>query len=166
MKIELEIDGRLRKLDLHPQDNGSYTVELDGRSFAVDAHLLRPGILSLLIEGRAFRCVLEHGPAEPAIHLETTRIIYRIEDPRSLKSRRAHLGAADGPRPIKAPMPGRVVRLLAAAGDQVEANQGILVIEAMKMQNELKAPKAGRVSGLRVAPGDTVSAGDVLAVIE
>jgi biotin carboxyl carrier protein len=63
-------------------------------------------------------------------------------------------------------MPGRVVRLLAAQGDEVKAHQGVVVIEAMKMQNELKSPKDGRIAELRVAPGDTVAAGDVLAVIE
>ena len=63
-------------------------------------------------------------------------------------------------------MPGRVVRVLAKVGDLVEAHQGIVVIEAMKMQNELKSPKAGKVVQLRAEPGDTVVAGDVLAVIE
>jgi biotin carboxyl carrier protein len=63
-------------------------------------------------------------------------------------------------------MPGRVVRVLAQKGDTVEANQGVIVIEAMKMQNELKSPRPGKVAEVRVAPGDTVSAGDVLAVIE
>jgi biotin carboxyl carrier protein len=63
-------------------------------------------------------------------------------------------------------MPGRVVRVLAQAGDKVEANQGIVVIEAMKMQNELKSPKAGVVVEVRVSAGDTVAAGQVLAVIE
>ncbi|HTZ88891.1 MAG TPA: acetyl-CoA carboxylase biotin carboxyl carrier protein subunit, partial [Alloacidobacterium sp.] len=71
-----------------------------------------------------------------------------------------------GPKPIKASMPGRVVRVLAQQGEDVGAHQGIVVIEAMKMQNEMKSPKAGRVAELRVTVGDTVSAGDVLAVIE
>jgi biotin carboxyl carrier protein len=63
-------------------------------------------------------------------------------------------------------MPGRVVRLLVEKGAAVAAHQGVLVLEAMKMQNEIKAPKEGRVADLRVAAGDTVSAGDVLAIIE
>jgi biotin carboxyl carrier protein len=63
-------------------------------------------------------------------------------------------------------MPGRIVRLLVEKGDTVVAHQGILVIEAMKMQNEIKSPKEGRVADLRVAPGDTVAAGDTLAIIE
>ncbi|HSB13592.1 MAG TPA: acetyl-CoA carboxylase biotin carboxyl carrier protein subunit, partial [Bryobacteraceae bacterium] len=65
-----------------------------------------------------------------------------------------------------APMPGKVVRVLAAEGDLVEAGQGLLVVEAMKMQNEVKAPKAGRVAALAAREGGTVAAGDVLAVIE
>jgi biotin carboxyl carrier protein len=63
-------------------------------------------------------------------------------------------------------MPGRVVRLLVAAGDEVEEGQGVVVIEAMKMQNELKSPKAGRVARVGVVVGDTVGSGDVLVVVE
>jgi biotin carboxyl carrier protein len=63
-------------------------------------------------------------------------------------------------------MPGRVVRVLVERGAEVEAHQGIVVIEAMKMQNELKSPKSGKVAEMRVIPGDTVIAGDVLAVID
>ena len=65
-----------------------------------------------------------------------------------------------------APMPGKVVRLLCAAGDQVTAGQGVAVVEAMKMQNEVQSPKAGQVLELRVREGQTVNAGEVLAVIE
>jgi biotin carboxyl carrier protein len=63
-------------------------------------------------------------------------------------------------------MPGKVVRVLVALGDQVEAGQGIVVVEAMKMQNEMKAAKAGRVMTLAAAPGATVNAGEILAAIE
>jgi biotin carboxyl carrier protein len=102
---------------------------------------------------------------EPALHLGAKRIPYRVDDPRSLRSRRRH-GQSDGPVTLRASMPGRIVRLLVAKGDTVAAHQGILVIEAMKMQNEIKSPKEGRVADLRVAPGDTVAAGDTLATIE
>jgi biotin carboxyl carrier protein len=63
-------------------------------------------------------------------------------------------------------MPGKVVRVLAAVGDSVEAGQGILVVEAMKMQNELKAPRAGRVVSVSAKEGDTVAAGEVMAEVE
>ncbi len=89
-----------------------------------------------------------------------------MDDPRSLQGRRGAGAGAEGPRPVKAPMPGRVVRLLVGVGDEVEEGQGVVVIEAMKMQNELKSPKAGRVVRVGVAVGDTVGSGDVLVVVE
>jgi biotin carboxyl carrier protein len=172
MKLNLEIQDRQRVIEIEGGNNpGHYIATLDGRPFEVEARLLRPGVLSLLIAGRSHRVVREDdAPAangnDTAILLDGIRFPYRIEDPRSLKARRAHSGAADGPRLIKASMPGRVVRVVATRGEPVEANQGVVVIEAMKMQNELKSPKAGRVVEIRVAAGDTVIAGDVLAVIE
>ncbi len=166
MKLQIEIAGRLREVELAKDvDSGRYRASVDGKIFAVEAHLLRPGVLSLLIENRAYRVVLEDHPEEPAIHLAGQRVMYRVDDPRSLKGRRAHAKGSDGPKAIKASMPGRVVRVLAARGDAVEANQGVVVVEAMKMQNELKSPKAGVVAEVRVAAGDTVAAGDVLVVI-
>jgi biotin carboxyl carrier protein len=167
MKLQLEIAGRMRTVELEPGDAiHQYRATLDGQPFEFEARLLRPGVLSLLIEGRAYRIVLEDDPDEPAVYIAGQRHPYRIEDPRSLKARRSHAQGHDGPKPIKASMPGRVVRLLAQPGDTVEANQGVVVIEAMKMQNELKSPKAGKVAEFRVAQGDTVTAGEVLAVID
>lgn len=163
MKLEIEIAGRVRVVDFTP---GETTVALDGSSIPVEARLLRPGVLSLLVDGRAWRVVLEESASEPAVLVAGERIPYSVNDPRSLKARRAHAARTDGPRPIKASMPGRVVRVLAKPGDAIEAHEGIVVIEAMKMQNELKSPKDGKVAEIRVKPGDTVAAGDVLAVIE
>jgi|SRR5579875_3764865 len=163
MNLLVEIDGKTRSVRY---GTGEPAVTVDGEDLQAHAHLLRPGVLSLIIDGRAWRVILEEGTEESAVHLAGQRIAFRIEDPRSLKSRRSHAAGTDGPRTIKASMPGRVVRLLAQEGDAVEAHQGVVVIEAMKMQNELKAPKAGRVSELRVSAGDTVASGEVLAVIE
>jgi acetyl/propionyl-CoA carboxylase alpha subunit len=163
LKLHIEMAGKIRSIDYKP---GESTVTLDGEAIEAHAQVLRPGVLSLIIDGRAWRVVLEEGIDEPAVRLSGERIPYRIDDPRSLQSRRARSGGTDGPINVKASMPGRVVRILAQQGETVDAHQGVVVIEAMKMQNELKSPKAGRVSELRVAAGDTVSAGDVLAVIE
>ena len=163
MKLEIEIAGRTRTVDFKPEEN---SVEYDGTVFPVETRLLRPGVLSLIVNGRAWRVVLEENADDPAVLVAGERIPYSVNDPRSLKARRAHAAGADGPRPIKASMPGRVVRILAQPGDAVEAHQGIVVIEAMKMQNELKSPKDGKVAEIRVKPGDTVAAGDVLAVVE
>jgi biotin carboxyl carrier protein len=172
VKLEIEIQDRLRTVELEPGEvDGHYRVTVDGKPVDVKARLLRPGVLSIVIAGRSYRVVREDdAPAgngsETAVLFAGARFLYRVEDSRSLKARRGHAGGHDGPRVIKASMPGRVVRVLAARGEPVEAHQSVVVIEAMKMQNELKSPKAGTVAEMRVAPGDTVSAGDVLAVID
>lgn len=163
MKLDIEIAGKIRTVEYKP---GDPNIIVDGESIEVEAQILRPGVMSLIVAGRAWRVALEDDANEPALHIAGDRIPYRVEDPRSLRARRAHVAGVDGPKTIKASMPGRVVRVLAQRGDAVEAHQGVVVIEAMKMQNELKSPKSGKVAELRVTPGDTVVAGDVLAVIE
>jgi len=166
MTLELDIDGRRCQVEIEAAEQpGAWRVRIDGQPVEADAHLVRPGVLSLLIAGKSHRIVLDAAHAETALHLASRRIPYRIEDTRSLRSRRRH-AHADGPVNLKASMPGRVVRVLVEEGDAVAAHQGVLVIEAMKMQNELKSPKQGRVVEVRVSPGDTVAAGDILAVIE
>ncbi len=168
MTIQIEMSGELRQVELTQlEEAGGYNASIDGRPpVPVSMQVLRPGVLSLVIGGKSYRCVLEESAEGTTVHLAGRRMLYRVDDPRSLKSRRRRHGGAEGPRPLTAPMPGRVVRVLAGVGDTVEAHQSIIVIEAMKMQNELKSPKAGKVARLRVEPGDTVAAGDVLAVIE
>lgn len=166
MRFNLEIDGCLRKVDLDPSENpGQWRIRIDGEPVEADAHLLRPGVLSLLMGGKSYRVVLDPDPADPALHVGPQRIPYRIDDPRSARARRRH-AKSDGPVTLRASMPGRVVRLLVEKGAAVTAHQGVLMVEAMKMQNEIKSPRDGRVADLRVAAGDTVAAGDILAIID
>ncbi|HKX83269.1 MAG TPA: biotin/lipoyl-containing protein, partial [Pyrinomonadaceae bacterium] len=89
-----------------------------------------------------------------------------LYDPKRLRSSAGADAHADGVAEIKTAMPGKVVRILTAPGTPVEKGDGVIVVEAMKMQNELKSPKAGTVKEIRVEEGTTVSAGDVLATIE
>jgi biotin carboxyl carrier protein len=167
MIIQIEIEGQLRRVELIRGEGNQYRASIDGEpEIQIEAHMLRPGVLSLHIDGKSYRCILAESAEGPAVHIGGRRHLYRVDDPRSLKSRRRRHSGAEGPKPVTAPMPGRVVRLLAGVGDAVEAHQGIVVIEAMKMQNELKSPKAGKVVQIRVEPGATVAAGDVLAVVE
>src|ERR1700760_2669418 len=112
MKVDLEIDGRIRTLELEPAQNGQYRGTLDGQPLEVQAQLLRPGGLSLVVDGRSYRVVREDdAPAANgggwAVEFAGRRFPYHVEDPRSLKARRARGGDADGPRVIKASMPGR-----------------------------------------------------------
>jgi biotin carboxyl carrier protein len=89
-----------------------------------------------------------------------------LRDPRALRSRQARGAGAEGPKKILSPMPGKVIRILAEEGSDVSAAQPVLVIEAMKMQNEIKSPKAGKLQKLLVPIGGAVNAGDVLAIVE
>jgi biotin carboxyl carrier protein len=165
MKLQVEVQGQTREVEVDAGDApGQWTIRVDGQVVEADAHMVRPGVLSLLIGGESHRVVLDPHAEEPALLLGPERIPYGVEDPRSLKARRRH-GGGEGPVTIKASMPGRVVRVLVEWGAQIEAHQGVVVIEAMKMQNELKSPKAGRVIELKVSAGDTVGTGDVLAII-
>ena len=172
MTIWLDIHGRLRKVEL-PASNGAASGEMialvDGRPLKVDTRMLAPGLLSLLSldpPERQFRCILDSSPEGDAAIVNGHRIPFTVADPRSLRSRRGAGAGSDGPRAVKAPMPGRVVRVLVAVGDEVAAQQGLVVIEAMKMQNELKSPKAGRVARVGAQVGETVQSGDVLVVVE
>ncbi|MBN9616913.1 MAG: hypothetical protein BGO25_04890 [Acidobacteriales bacterium 59-55] len=172
MTVWLDIDGSKRRVELPssladgPDSpgvlNGPMECVVDGRAISVDARMLEPGVLSLIVEGRQYRCILDGD----AVLIGGRRFAFERNDPRSLQGRRGTGAGTAGPRPVKAPMPGRVVRLLVAAGDEVAEQQGIVVIEAMKMQNELRSPKAGKVVRVAVKAGDTVASGDVLAVVE
>lgn len=166
MTVWLEIEGKKRRVELLSGASGAFegpiTCKVDGRIVTVDARILQPGLMSLVVEGRQYRCVLDGD----AISIAGKRFGFEMDDPRSLQGRRSSGGGTAGPRSVKAPMPGRVVRVLVATGEDVVEQQGVVVIEAMKMQNELKSPKAGKVVKIAVAVGDTVGAGDVLAIVE
>jgi biotin carboxyl carrier protein len=163
LTVWLEIGGRPRRVEL-PAGAGDGAVDclVDGQAVAVDVRTLRPGVMSLVVKGRQHRCVLDRD----GVVIGGRRFAFEVQDPRSLQGRRGAGAGVEGPRPVKAPMPGRVVRLLVEAGDEVAEGQGVVVIEAMKMQNELKSPKTGRVVRVAVAVGDAVGSGDVLAVVE
>jgi biotin carboxyl carrier protein len=165
LTVEVEVDGVLRRLAVERGDEGC-VVDVDGRAIPVDISEPSPGVLSLLIGGRSYRCVRTVFADEETIAVSGRQHRVAVSDPRSLRSQRRRPGAGNGTLQIKASMPGRVARVLVTPGDAVVAHQGIVVIEAMKMQNELKAARDGRVAEVRVAAGDKVASGQVLAVLE
>jgi biotin carboxyl carrier protein len=161
----VNLAGRLYKVALLADG----TAEVDGKPVPADIHTLSPGVVSILLaipDGttRSFRCIADDRDA-PAVLVDGQRVPYTIADPRSLRAVAAS-ATQSGPRPLKAPMPGRVVRVLVVPGETVEAGQGCVVIEAMKMQNELKAPKAGTIARLSATVGETVAVGAVLLIVE
>ena len=169
--VWIEIAGRIRKVELPAGAGtavpGPIACSIDGSPIHIDARLIAPGLLSLILEdGGQLHCLLDPSPEGEAVIVNGRRTEFAVSDPRSLRAGRGAGANADGPKSIKAPMPGRVVKVLVAVGDEVAAQQGLVVIEAMKMQNELKSPKAGRVIRLGPGEGETVQPGEVLAVVE
>jgi biotin carboxyl carrier protein len=164
MLYDVTIDGKNYRLELNHSE-GQWLCRLDGQQVEVDAVLVRPDVLSLRIGNRAYEVKSERVADELYLWVGSAHFAAEVRDPRSLQSRSR---AADdhGPRKIVAPMPGKVVRLLVRDGDQVEPGAGVVVVEAMKMQNEIKSPKKGTVQKILVSAGSAVNAGDVLAIIE
>src|ERR1700761_57970 len=119
MTFQLEIGGRTCQVEVGPAPTpGQWRIRIDGKSVDDDAHLGPPGVLSLLIDGQSYRVVLDPDTSDPSLHLGTERIPYRIDDPRSLRSRRRQEGA-EGPVTLRASMPGRIVRVLVEKGAAV-----------------------------------------------
>lgn len=165
--MHVEVDGKLRRLELiSSSGDDPWQVLLDGIPVEVNARILQPGVLSLIIEGKVYRCLQHDDSTVTAVEVDGVRVVVAMDDPRSLSARRQRRGASGGAQVIKAPMPGRILRVLPVAGQEVEAHQAVIAIEAMKMQNELKTSRAGTVREIRVSSGSTVAAGEVLMVIE
>lgn len=166
MIYEITIGGKQHRVEITRSSEGT-GLKLDGQSVAVDILQPEPDTLSLLLDGHSYEIRREPAAEGPLrLEIDGRRHSVEIRDPRSLRSRRAAGGVFEGPQRLKAAMPGRVVRILVAEGARVQAGQGVLVVEAMKMQNEVKAPKAGVVARILVREGAAVNAGDALAIVE
>jgi biotin carboxyl carrier protein len=164
MTYDITIDGKSYRLELARAD-GRWTCRLDGSEIEVDAVLARPDVLSLRIGNKAYEVKCERVAGEQHLWVGSTRFAVEVRDPRSLRGR-ARAVDDSGPKKLIAPMPGKVVRVLVRQGTEVEAGAGVLVVEAMKMQNEIKSPKKGMIQKILVAQGAAVNAGDVLAIVE
>lgn len=165
MTYDISIDGKDHRLELSRAEK-EWLCRLDGKEIAIDAVLSRPNILSIIIGGKEYEVKREVTPTDLHFWVGSVRYQAEVRDPRSLRSRKESGAEAGGIRKLLAPMPGRVVRVLVPEKASVEAGQGILVVEAMKMQNELKSPKKGTVQKILAVEGANVNAGDVLAIVE
>lgn len=126
---------------------------------------VEPGVYSIVANGRSYQARVVKAGDGFEVAIGGYRIPVTIEDPRAF-ARRSRDGAGEGRVSIAAPMPGKVIRVLVREGDTVEAGAGLLVVEAMKMQNEMKAPRAGRIVQVQGTEGATVTAGEILAILE
>jgi biotin carboxyl carrier protein len=157
VKYDIVIDGKAATLSLAGGSFVYHGVERDYSSAPAG-----DGAWSILIDGRSY-AVKVLGGGEVSVNGRVFRV--DVIDPRGPRGRRT-AGERAGPQVVATSMPGRVVRVLVTAGQQVAAGERLIVVEAMKMQNEMKAPRAGRVASVKAEAGATVSAGDILVVIE
>jgi biotin carboxyl carrier protein len=164
MKYDVNIGGKNYQLELG-RDASRWSCRLDGLEVDVDAISVRPGVLSLRVGHEIYEVKCERKADHIQVWVRGECYAAEVRDPRSL---RARTRAADehGPRKLTAPMSGKIVRVLTREGSEVDAGAGVVVVEAMKMQNEIKSPKRGTVQKILVNEGTAVNAGDVLAIVE
>jgi biotin carboxyl carrier protein len=185
MTFEIAIGDRLRTVGI-VRKGSMLHVDLDGRTHLVDARRISDSVVSLLVQlgdaagpsrsiDAAFassqqpaRRSLGEGGGDFDVHLDGRTIAVQIRPAGSFgRQNKAGAGAATtGQQRVVSPMPGKVVRVLVKPGDEVKARQGLVVVEAMKMENELRAARDGRVRDVAVAEGQSVDAGTVLLVVE
>lgn len=166
MKIELEIDGQLIEGEF-TLSGGAARLTFGGATREAQVSEPEPGMFTIIINDRVYRCALEESPSGAVeVIVNGKRIPVAARDKKHLRGQTARDAGASGQVKLSSPMPGKVVRVLLSAGDEVAAHQGVLIVEAMKMQNEVQSPKAGKIAEIKVAEGQTVNAGEALAIIE
>ena len=164
MKLFLKIDGAEQQIEiLAPAPACRFRLG-EGPDVQADVEVAEPCVYSVVLDGRSYEARVEETPGLLVVVIDGRRFEIEVRDPRRFSRKGAGAGV-DGIQTLVAPMPGKLVRVLVAVGDEVAAGQGVLVVEAMKMQNEMKSPRAGKVLSVAAKEGATVMAGEVLATI-
>ncbi len=148
------------------RDGQRWRAIVDGQPVEADAVEIAPHTYSILLGGKSHELRVSPVPdGSLKIFSAQTEFVAQVVDPREWRGRH---GAAEveGRQQIVAPMPGKIVRILVKAGDAVELGQGLIVVEAMKMQNEIRSPKSGAVEKIVAKEGDAVNAGDILLWVD
>jgi biotin carboxyl carrier protein len=164
MNYELKIGRRIRTVKVTPV-NSFLEFRLDGQGVAAEVMEVEPNVFSVLLSGQAFEVRIHQTPQGTRVYVDGREYAAELNDPRQWRRGAGGASSAEGRQNIFAPMPGKVVRVLVQAGATVKPGQGLLVVEAMKMQNEIKSTKEGTVERIHVQEGQAVNAGEALAVI-
>ena len=171
MDLQIDINGRVRTVGIEPRDGGQFAVTVDAETRLVDVAVVDEDTFSFILPDDGHRSE-EVGlagsvvPGEMAVHLESGVATVRLVSGSGRYGRGAGPAQAVGTQQVLAPMPGKVVKVLVKVGDEVKARQGLIVVEAMKMENELRSPKDGRVVEVAASEGMSVEAGRLLVVVE
>jgi biotin carboxyl carrier protein len=168
------VEGRPLRLDVVQARDGTLIVEVSelaerstgaaGRTYRLEVHGARGWLAARLETGRSLEAFVERRSGTAVVWLDGVAYHVDLVDERAVRRARAS-GSTGGPRTLTAPMPGKIVKHLVAVGDRVEAGQGVIVVEAMKMENELRAPAGGVVKALPAAEGTAVDAGAPLVIL-
>lgn len=166
MKLQARIDDTDYELELNETD-GKLSAEVNGRKYEFESSEPEPSVFLLKENGKVYQAfVSPTADAGIQVRVGTNEFEVELTDPKRLRGAGGSAGQTDGLAEIKTAMPGKVVRILKAEGEAVAKGESVIVVEAMKMQNEMRSPKDGTISSLLVAEGETVGAGDVLLVID
>ncbi len=167
MKLIVEIDNEMHEVEV-TRDGSRVEARVGDRNYTIEASEPEPNVYLLKNEGRIFEAFASPAVSGSSqqIRIGATEFEATVIDPKRLRGAKSDDEHAAGRAELKTAMPGKIVRILVSEGDAVLKGDGVIVVEAMKMQNEMKAPKDGVVSEIKVAESDTVSAGDVLVIIE
>jgi biotin carboxyl carrier protein len=166
VKYEVLLAGKTRVVELARVED-DWKISLDGKELDASVAEVAPNTFSVLLNGESHQIrVAPRADGTLTMHTGLAEYHAEVTDPRVWRGRRHGTLEVEGRQQVTAPMPGKVIRLLVNEGDSVEAGQGLLVVEAMKMQNEIRSPKSGKVEKLLAKEGLAVNAGDVLAWVE
>jgi biotin carboxyl carrier protein len=171
-KFSVEIGGGEQELAVEKLDGNRVRVTRGGRAHIYDAVRVagngRATTWSLVPEGggRAALVDVDGGGSDLNVTVDNATVALKLLPARAKLAGRAAAPAKSGPQAVQSPMPGKVVKVLCAPGDDVKAGQGVIVVEAMKMENELKAPRDGKVKSIAVKEGQAVEAGQTLIAFE
>jgi biotin carboxyl carrier protein len=167
MIYEIQLGRQSHPVAVTADGEGRYTVKVDDREYTVDLTEPQPDLFSMLLDGTSYEVGVDLAGENGSLYIYDQFFQLKVLDPRMIALRGK--GGADlvgGRAEILSPMPGKVVKLLAGVGDEVATGQGLVVVEAMKMENELKSPKDGTVTEVLVDEGRAVDANAVLMVVE
>ncbi len=164
MKLQAELNNEKHEIEIK-RDGEKVFARVDEREYELEVSEVEANVYLLKNDNKVYE-VLISGNQSLTAKVKGNEFEINLIDPKKLRGADGDSELKDGIAEIKTAMPGKLVRILVEAGAEIAAGEAVLVVEAMKMQNEMKSPKDGVVKEIRFAEGDTVNAGDVLAVIE